>query len=207
MTRYGMVIDTKRCVACNTCVVGCKVENNLPQNMWWNRVVNVGGENSDSPSGTYANGDLKMDSYTMACQHCSNPACVAVCPTGASYVDEATGIVLVNSEVCIGCGLCAEACPYDVRRLQEEEPVYYTDFGYGDAEAPVHEQGTMEKCTFCNHRVARGEQPFCVTVCPGRARVFGDLDDPESEISQLLASREAQQLEVEAGTEPNVYFL
>lgn len=205
MTHYGMAIDVKRCCACNTCVVGCKVENNLPQNMWWNFMVNEGGENPDSPAGTYP--DLTMAAYTRACQQCSNPACVDVCPTGASYVDEETGIVLVNPEPCIGCEVCKEACPYDVRTLLSGEPLYYADFAFGAADAPVHVADTMEKCTFCHHRVTKGEVPFCVEVCPGRARTFGDLDDPESDISKLIAARTVEQLMVEAGTEPSVYLL
>ncbi len=207
MTRYGMLIDTKRCVACNSCVVGCKVENNLPQGMFYNRMVNEGGENPDSPSGTYTAGDMKMSSYTMACQQCTSPACEAVCPTGATYIDEETNLVLIDNEKCIGCGLCQEACPYDVRRLQEDEPAYFTDFAIGAAGAPTHVKGTMEKCSFCYHRVKEGGKPFCVEICPARARTFGDLDDPDSEISQKLAAATAEQLMVEAGTEPNVYIL
>lgn len=205
MTRYGMVIDTKRCVACATCVVGCKVENNLPQEMRWNRVINEGGENPDSPSGTYP--ELKMSCYTLSCQHCSEPACVDVCPTGASYVDEATGIVLVDAEKCIGCSVCQEACPYDVRQLQEGEPVYFTDFPVGGPGVAAHVADTMEKCTFCHHRLQRGELPFCVEVCPGRARFFGDLDDPASDASKALEGREVEQLRLDAGTAPNVYLL
>lgn len=207
MTHYGMAIDVKRCIACSACVTGCKVENNLPQNMWWNKVVNVGGETPDSPSGTYAARNLKMESYTLSCQHCENPACVEVCPTQASYKDAETGIVLVDNSKCIGCGICQQACPYGVRVLQEGEPVYYADFGFGAANAPVHEKGTMEKCTFCYHRVVEGDVPFCVEVCPGRARTFGDLDDPASDISKLIASRTVEQLETDAGTNPSVFLL
>lgn len=205
MTRYGMAIDTKRCTACNTCIVGCKMENNLPQNMWWNFMVNEGGDNLDSPAGTYPN--LTMVSYTRACQHCSKPACVDVCPTGASHIDEETGVVLLDADKCIGCGVCKEACPYDIRTLQEDEPVYYADFAFGAADAPAHVAGTMEKCTFCHHRITKGDVPFCVEVCPGRARIFGDLDDPDSDVSKAVSSRTAEQLLPEAGTEPNVYLL
>lgn len=207
MTRYGMAIDVKRCVACNACVTGCKIENNLPQGVWWNRVINEGGENPDSPAGTYAKQDLKMSSYTLSCQQCSNPACVAVCPSGAAHVDEETGIVLGDPDKCIGCGMCLEGCPYGVRVMQEEEPVYYADFGFGAANAPKHVANTVQKCTLCHHRVVKGDVPFCVEVCPGRARVFGDLDDPNSDISKLVASRTVEQLKTEAGTEPNVYLL
>lgn len=207
MTRYGMAIDVNRCVACNACVTGCKIENNLPQGVWWNRVVNEGGENPDSPAGTYDKQDLKMSSYTLACQHCSNPACVAVCPSGAAHVDEETGIVLGDPDKCIGCSMCLEACPYGVRVMQEGEPVYYADFGFGAAGAPKHVANTVQKCTLCHHRVTKGDVPFCVEVCPGRARVFGDLDDPESDISKLVAARTVEQLKTDAGTEPNVYLL
>lgn len=207
MTQYGMLIDTKRCIACNTCTVGCKVENNLPKGMWYNRVVNVGGNNPDSPSGTYAAGNLSMGAYTMACQHCGNPACVSVCPTAASYKDAETGLVLIDPDKCIGCGACIHGCPYDVRSLQIGEPVSFTGFDIGSAGAPKHTAGVVEKCTFCSHRILQGELPFCVTVCPGRARTFGDLDDPDSEISKKLAEREYEQLHAELGTKPNVYLL
>lgn len=204
--RYGMVIDTKRCIACNTCTVGCKVENNLPANMWWNVVVNVGGANPDSPTGVYPN-LTPMWTYTLACQHCDNPACVAVCPTGATFKRE-DGIVMVDPEVCIGCKLCVEACPYpDVRRYQDGEPVSYTDFDMGGEGALVHVANTVEKCTFCAHRVDRGEKPFCVEVCPGRARYFGDLNDPESDVVKAMEGREVEQLQVEDGTGPAVYLL
>lgn len=205
MTRYGMAIDKKRCVACNTCCVGCKVENNLPQDMWWNRVVNEGGENPDSPSGTYPT--LAMGAYTLSCQHCMNPACVSVCPSEATYRDAETGIVMQDADKCIGCNLCIEACPYGVRTLQEGEPVYYSDFSFGGEGAPTHVAGTVEKCTFCAHRVEKGERPFCVEVCPARARTFGDLDDPNSDLSKLIAARDYEQLNVDAGTGPSVYLL
>lgn len=207
MARYGMVIDVKRCVACSTCVTGCKIENNLPQNVWWNRVVNEGGENPDSPSGTYAKGDLAMASYTMSCQHCGNAACVDVCPSGATWKDEETGIVLNDTDKCIGCGMCIEACPYDVRVLLEEEPVFYADFGFGAQGTLKHIAGTVGKCQLCHHRVKDGEVPFCVEVCPGRARIFGDLDDPSSEIAKLVAESDLEQLRPEAGTDPHVYLM
>lgn len=204
--RYGMAIDTKRCIACHTCSVGCKVENNLPEGIWWNTVVNVGGETPDSPTGTYPN-LVPMWTYTMACQHCDNPACVAVCPSGATFKRD-DGIVMQNPEQCIGCKLCIEACPYDgVRSYVDGEPLHYTDFNVGDADAVTHVANTVEKCTFCAHRVDRGEKPFCVEVCPGRARIFGDLNDPASDISQALASRAYDQLQVEDGTGPAIYLL
>ena len=108
---------------------------------------------------------------------------------------------------CVKCGKCIEACPYGVRTLQEGEPVYYSDFAFGGEGAPAHVAGTVEKCTFCAHRVEKGERPFCVEVCPARARTFGDLDDPDSDLSKLIAARDCEQLSVDAGTGPSVYLL
>ena len=109
--RLGMVIDTGRCMACNSCAVACKVENNLPQGIWWNRVHNDGGPNLDSPKGKYPNLG-KMMTITLACQHCENPACVKVCPVGATYKDSETGVVRQDYQKCIGCRMCMAACPY-----------------------------------------------------------------------------------------------
>lgn len=206
MAHYGMVIDTTRCFGCNTCAVACKMANNLPVDMWWNRIYTVGGEARDTAEGTYPN--VSMSFLPVNCQHCENPACVAVCPTGATYRDGDTGIVMQNTEACIGCRYCIEACPYTgVRQYNYDEPQSYTDFALGDADAAPHLSVTVEKCTFCAHRVARGEQPACVELCPGRCRFFGDLDDPESEVSKLIASREYKQLLEDEGTRPSVYYL
>lgn len=207
MARYAMAIDMKACIGCNNCCMVCKVENNLPDNVWWSRAQTVGGDVENTPAGTYPN-DLSMQFYTLSCQHCSNPACVAVCPTGASAVDEETGIVLVDYETCIGCKSCIEACPYTgVRTYIEGEPAYALDFAVGDQQISPHMANVVEKCTFCHHRVARGEQPACADVCRFMARTFGDVDDPNSEISKLLTTREYDQLLVEEGTEPSIYFL
>lgn len=209
MARYGMAIDMKRCIACNTCSVACKIENNLPDGIWWTRVVHVGGGDAtqEIPSGTYAAGDLAMSAYTLSCQHCAKPACVAVCANGSTFIND-DGIVDFNPEECIGCDLCIEACPYDAVRVAiKGEPKYHLDFAVGDAQAKTHHANTVEKCTFCAHRVERGELPACVEACPGRARTFGDLSDPESDISKLVASREYMQLQTEDGTEPSIYLL
>lgn len=204
--QYGMAIDSKRCMECGTCVVACRMENNCPADVRWCQVVNVGGDNPDSPEGTYPN--LKMSAFTLACQHCADPACVAVCPTGASYKRERDGIVLVDAEKCIGCQVCDEACPYEgVRTLIDGEPVWYTDFPVGAPNAPEHLANTMGKCTFCVHRVDEGMKPFCVECCPARARHFGDLNDPESDVSKVLAKRHFYQLSTDAGTGPAVYIL
>ena len=203
--RYGMVIDLKRCSGCKTCSVVCKVANNIPNDIIWNRVLTEGCERFDSAEGTYPN--LSRTYLPLACQHCENPACERVCPTGATYKDD-KGRVEIDYDKCIGCRMCLAACPYTgVRSFNWEEPAYYADFALGDADAAKHEKHTVEKCIFCTRRVARGEQPACVADCIGRARHFGDLDDPNSEVSKLLASREYTQLHAEFGTKPSVYYL
>ena len=200
-----MVVDTKRCINCNTCSMACKVENNLPNDIWWNRCETIGGAHPDSPAGTYPN--LSMYNITVACQHCQNAPCVTACPTGATFVDEETGLVRLDAEACIGCQACMTVCPYDARKLIEGEPQWALGFAVGDVDAPVHVANTVGKCTMCWHRVQKGLAPECVEVCPGRARVFGDLNDPESQVSKLLASREYIVLQPEAGTEPSCYYL
>lgn len=107
--RLGMVIDTHRCQGCHACELACKQENNVPVGNWWNRLVVDGGATMDTPDGEFPN--LSMSYLTIACQHCANPACVEVCPTGATWKDEATGVVHQDHDVCIGCGSCISACP------------------------------------------------------------------------------------------------
>ncbi|MBR2790517.1 MAG: 4Fe-4S dicluster domain-containing protein [Eggerthellaceae bacterium] len=206
MTRYAMAIDKKRCMGCNRCSVSCIAEHNLPDGMIWSRAKS-NNEDYYRVAAKDAEGKLKMEFYTFACQHCSKPACVAVCPTGASYQRE-DGIVAIDLEKCIGCKSCINSCPYTgVRTHQATEPAYQVDFKLGDWAVDDHRAGVVEKCTFCKERVDRGEAPRCVISCQARARYFGDVEDPTSEISQILATREYDQLLVEAGTEPNVYFL
>jgi molybdopterin-containing oxidoreductase family iron-sulfur binding subunit len=204
--QLGMVIDTKRCIGCHTCAVTCKSENNTPNTVWWNRITTVGGKDIDTPSGAFPN--LSMDYLTIACQHCENPACTRVCPVGATYKDSDTGIVHQDYDKCIGCRMCLAACPYTgVRSFNWEEPQYYVDVQLGDADVPRHQKHVVEKCTFCVHRIARGDMPACMVLCPARARRWGDLDDPESEVSKLITSRAYKQIKPEEGTNPSVYYL
>jgi molybdopterin-containing oxidoreductase family iron-sulfur binding subunit len=203
--RYGMAIDLKRCIGCHSCSVACKSNNNLPNKIWWNRVLTVGGEGIDCASGTYPNAQIAH--LPINCQHCENPPCVAACPTGASYKREEDGIVLVDYDQCIGCRLCMVACPYNARSFNWQEPEYYVDHAVGDADAPVHQFNTVEKCTFCVNRLARGEEPACMELCLGRARTWGDLDDPESEVSKAIQGRQTVRLLEDKGTGPAVFYL
>ncbi|MBC5584963.1 4Fe-4S dicluster domain-containing protein [Eggerthella sp. NSJ-70] len=205
MTRYAMAIDLSSCIACHACSVACKVNNNLAQTVWWNRVDTDGGDYMDTARGTYPT-DLHRMHYPVNCQHCSKPACVATCPTGASYQRD-DGIVAIKQDDCIGCGTCITSCPYDVRTLIEDEPEYVVDFPLGDYDAPQHKAGTAEKCTFCTNRLDRGEVPACMELCPGRARHWGDMDDPNSDVATFLKGKDYERLLVEAGTEPNVYYV
>lgn len=178
MARFGMVIDTKKCVGCMDCVVACKTENNVPEG--YNRDWIVTVANGKFP-------DVQMEIQSQRCNHCDNTPCVACCPTGASHVEDFGKIVLVEHNMCIGCKACVAACPYEARF--------------------AHPDGYADKCTFCIHRVEKGENPACVSVCPTHCMYFGDLDDPNSEVSKLIASRKNHTLIPEAGTSPRIYYL
>lgn len=204
-SRYALAVDTRRCIGCWSCSVACKLENNVPDEAWYNTVLTVGGEQPNTPAGQYGSNSLGY--VVMHCQHCDNPACVSVCPTGATYKDTETGIVMQNTEECIGDRACVSACPYSVRTFLEGEPTSALDWPVGNANAPEHVANTVEKCTMCAHRVAAGDVPACVEGCPARARFFGDLNDPESDVSKLLAEREYTQMLPEESTGPNVYYL
>ncbi len=182
--RWGMLIDSNQCKSgCTDCVTACNTENGLsggqrgtdPQ---WIRKIDIK---------VVATG--KAASLPMMCQHCAEPPCVDVCPTGASF-KRADGIVLVDKHICIGCRYCMMACPYKARSFVHE-PIagQKTDVPRG--------KGTVEACTMCVHRVDRGESPACVSACAAaghQAIVFGDLNDPNSEIAKRVASVASRQI-------------
>lgn len=185
--QYGMIIDTGACVGCQTCVVSCVIDHKLPDGVQWSHVQSYDGDVLYQSTGTFPDSVLKF--RPTLCNHCSNPACVAACPTGAMAKDPATGIVRPDGETCIGCGACVAACPYGVPAI--------------DPQANV-----STKCTFCADLVADGVEPYCVASCPANARIFGDLSDQQSAAAQLLAMNpDAEQLLVEMGTQPNVYYI
>jgi molybdopterin-containing oxidoreductase family iron-sulfur binding subunit len=200
-----MAIDLTGCIACHACSIHCKSNNNLPNGILWNKVTTDGGAYMDTARGTYPD-NLTRIYYPTSCQHCDAPACMAVCPAEAIGKRE-DGIVTQDNDKCIGCKLCIEACPYQVRVFYEEDPEYVVDFPLGDWDAPTHKANTVEKCTFCVHRLDRGDKPACMEHCPGRARYWGDIDDPSSEISQFLEGKNVTKLLEDKGTEPNVYFV
>ena len=206
MTRYGMAVDLNRCFGCHTCATACMIANNLPQDLMFLRVHTVGGEEIDTAAGTFPNCELSY--MPVNCQHCQNALCVDVCPTGATSRGE-DGIISVDGDLCIGCESCIKACPFEgIRTLLAVEPTYYLDLAVGEADAPIHKKGTVEKCTFCKNLIERNEVPACMQLCPGRARYWGDLDDPGSEVSKAIEGREHTFLDNNSGgTNPNIYYL
>lgn len=204
MTRLALAIDLKRCIGCTTCSMACKMQNNVPDGMLWNRVLTEGVDIYDGAEGVYPN--LSRTYVPFACQHCDNPACQKVCPTNATYTDD-KGRVEIDYDKCIGCRMCMAACPYNARVFNWNEPVRSAGADYGDPEVPVRPKGVMEKCTLCKERTDRGEEPMCVKCCPADARIFGDLDDPNSEISRRIRERDAVQLLEHFGTNPKVHYL
>jgi Fe-S-cluster-containing dehydrogenase component len=193
--KLGLVIDLDTCVGCQACATNCKEWNAsghsapLPdtnpysaqaEGVWFNRVHSY--EAGEGAAGRTVH-------FPRSCLHCETPACVTVCPTGASYKRAEDGIVLVNHDACIGCGLCAWACPYGAREMDEDA-------------------GVMKKCTLCVDRIYNEtipeaqRQPACVLACPTKARHFGDLGDPESAVSQLVAERGGRALMPELGYNP-----
>ena len=216
--RFNMIIDVGACIGCRRCMWACKAENNTPDTVspLWIEVFEV--EANVDLNGHPAVEDLKKGtttSYTKSplegkwympvqCNHCDNAPCVKVCPTGATYKAE-DGLVLMDYNKCIGCRLCIVACPYSARRFNWFEPELPAD----DVNplVPVRPVGVPEKCTFCVHRVRRGRLPACVEACPVRARHFGDINDPEGEIAQLLESNLTFRLLEEFNTEPNIRYI
>ena len=204
MTRYGMAINQTRCIGCQTCAFACKMQNGVAKDMRWNRVLTEGGGVADDAQGQYPN--LTRTYLPLACQHCENPACLKACPTGATYKDE-VGRVEIDYDKCIGCRMCMAACPYNARTFNWNEPVRATGAAYGDARVPERSRGVMEKCTLCKERTDEGEVPMCVHCCPGDARIFGDLDDPDSAVSRLRREGSAEVLLEDKGTRPQVFYV
>lgn len=154
MTHYAIVTDLNRCVGCLSCSAACKAVNGVSVGNFWNKTLRIGPNPKEGGSGNWPN--VEMYFLTMQCQHCRNPECVKVCPTGASHTAE-DGTVQIDKSKCIGCQFCAMSCPYGVRVFNKEERV-------------------VEKCTMCEQKISQGFLPQCVAQCGARARFFGDLD-------------------------------
>jgi len=199
--RYGMVIDLSKCTGCGACAIACKRENATPPGVFWSRVHIY-------ETGTYPR--VKLRALPTLCMQCDEPACEKACPTGATWV-RSGGIVLVDNEQCIGCAYCVWACPYQSRSLNQGDPQPYNP-AYGltpfeQAGYIQHADGVIEKCHFCAPRLDQGLSPACVMTCPSTARTFGDLDDPASEVSRLIAEKGGVGRLEGLGTEPKVFYL
>lgn len=198
--RLGLMIDLGNCVGCHACAVACKSWNTSgttgplsdyeaygesPSGVWFNRIRHY-------ELGAYPHNDTV--NFPMSCLHCKDADCVTVCPTGASWKREEDGIVLIDQDKCMGCNLCAWACPYGARELDRES-------------------GTMKKCTLCIDRIydeglpVEEREPACVIVCPTHARFFGDYDDPDSDVSRISRERRGQPLMPELGYNPTNMYL
>lgn len=184
--RYAMVVDVRRCIGCMACQVACKAEFDTPLgvNRTWVPYKVVG---------KYPN--TKKQFLPRLCNHCDDPPCVRACPVEATYKAEEGGFVLQRYERCIGCRACMASCPYNARFMLPRHRTY------------TNITRVIDKCTFCHHRVAQGLVPACVQTCIGRARVFGDMNDPRSEVSQLVARNATQVLRPEHGTKPHVFYI
>ncbi|WP_420631538.1 sulfate reduction electron transfer complex DsrMKJOP subunit DsrO [Candidatus Leptofilum sp.] len=206
--RWAMVIDQAKCVGCAECSLACQAHNDTREDAPWNRMIElkpISGEAVYAP---------------VPCMHCENAPCVDICPVGATY-HRPDGIVMMDYDKCIGCRYCQLACPYGARTFNWE-----THTGentavpeWGEPEVERRTRGVAEKCTFCFHRIDRGlaegltpgidrqATPACVAACPVGARLFGNLNDPGSPVSQALAKYPSIQLRQDLGTNPRVYYL
>ncbi|HSD11222.1 MAG TPA: 4Fe-4S dicluster domain-containing protein [Candidatus Binatia bacterium] len=198
MSNYRMIIDLDLCIGCNACTVACKAEHGTQPGVFWGYVLQK--EYGTTPAVTRL-------FLPVLCNHCEDAPCEEVCPTGATY-RSSDGLVLIDHEKCIGCRACMTACPYDVRWYVEKEKFYFpqTPIPYGVEELRGCEK-VVQKCNFCADRIGRGLEPRCVEVCPTYCRTFGDLDDPDSEVSRLERTERTFALRPEARTRPRVRYL
>ena len=206
--RWAMVIDLAKCIGCGDCTLACQAHNDVSPDIVWNRLIESGLVNG------------KPVPTPVPCMHCQNAPCVDICPVGATY-HRADGIVVMDYDRCIGCRYCQMACPYGARSFNWEQFTgdNPTVPAWGQPEVERRPRGVVEKCSFCFQRIDRGLQngympgvdreatPACVNACPVGARLFGDLNDPDSPVSQALARHPSYRLREDLGTAPRVYYL
>ncbi len=197
---YGFVVDTEKCIGCGSCAKACKRENKVPDGFyrtWVERYIipREGECVVESPQGGLEGFESISDREDISkaffvpklCNHCAKPPCVQVCPVGATFLTK-DGVVLIDEKQCVGCCYCVQACPYGAR-------YFHPDYHCAD------------KCTWCYHRITRGLEPACVEVCPVGARVFGNLRDPDSEVSRILELRRINVLKADLGTRPKIFYV
>ena len=181
--QYGLVIDLKRCIGCQTCTVACKSEHELQKGSGI-RIETVGGPYRNTPTGKYP--DLHMHFLPIPCMHCAQASCIDACPTEAIYRRD-DGMVLLNEEKCSGCQDCVSACLYGALQFNPDKNVVF-------------------KCNLCVHRIEQGIDPFCVVCCEVGAIFFGDIGSPSSDVSRRIASKNAVVYKPELGTGPAIYY-
>lgn len=183
--QYGLVFDLRRCIGCHTCSIACKMENKLEVGSWI-KVLTNSGTAMDMPTGKYP--ALSLSWQPITCMHCQNPPCLKACPVEGAIYKRPDGVVLIDKEKCTACQLCAPACPYDSIQFNAQT-------------------GYAEKCTLCSHRIDQGLLPFCAKECVWEAIRFGDIGDPDSEVSELISRRNGNILKSEEDTQPSNYYL
>jgi Fe-S-cluster-containing dehydrogenase component len=199
MPRYGMVVDLRKCIGCQSCVVACKSEHNAPSGILQTNVL-------EKEMGKFPNSVRIF--LPVLCNHCDKPTCVDVCPTKATYKRD-DGLVMIIFDKCIGCGACVEHCPYHARVLVGDNRTLFPD-GKTVFEKPVYEKilgNVAVKCDFCHFRIDKGLEPACVQVCPTGSRIFGDLSDPEGKLARLIRDYKGWPMLPEKGTEPSIYYI
>jgi tetrathionate reductase subunit B len=203
--KYALLVDLRKCVGCTSCQVSCKMENSVPIGHFRARV-------DFADTGDYPK--AKRHFFPKLCNNCEEPPCVLPCPVpGATYKREDDGVVMVNRDLCIGCGRCVGACPYGARFLHPHIPVKNDPQPYAKNVPEVRgkkakDLRVVDKCDYCSHRLAAGiEEPACVRNCVGIARIFGDLNDPNSEVSKLKASMKTTDWHPEYGTKPKTPYI
>jgi molybdopterin-containing oxidoreductase family iron-sulfur binding subunit len=210
-TRWAMVIDPMKCLkedGCTDCVAACDKAHNVPhfteaahEVKWiWREPFEKAFPDQGS---LYTAETLNANPVLVFCNHCNNPSCVRVCPTKATWKRQ-DGIVMMDWHRCIGCRYCVAACPYGSRSFNWVDPRPHIKELNQDF--PTRTKGVVEKCNFCEERLAKGEQPACVVACPEKALVFGNLEDPKSEVRELLRNRYTIRRKPELGTQPEIYY-
>jgi molybdopterin-containing oxidoreductase family iron-sulfur binding subunit len=211
--RWGMAIDTAKCLkaaeGCRKCVTACHTAHNVPamkesrhEVKWiWKDFFKRAFPGHMNPYSSAGAGERPV---LLFCNQCENPSCVRVCPTQATWKRE-DGIVMMDWHRCIGCRYCVAACPYGSRSFNWLDPRPHIPAVTADF--PTRSKGVVEKCTFCEERLAAGRMPACVEACPEKAMVFGNLADPNSEVRALAGSRHATTRKPELGTGPQVFYI
>jgi molybdopterin-containing oxidoreductase family iron-sulfur binding subunit len=212
--RWGMVVDTTKCLkedGCKDCIDACHRVHNVPdipdearEVKWiWKEEFPHAFPSQESE---YPNEELEHREVLVFCNHCDEPPCTRVCPTQATWKRDSDGIVMMDWHRCIGCRYCIAACPYGSRSFNWSDPRPYIDGGM-DPNYPTRSKGVVEKCTFCDARLAEGLMPACVEACPEKALVFGDLADPNSEVRQIIKEQYTLRRRPELGTKPEVFYI